>query len=106
MIKNTSESPEAALSDDVAEAMDELRSYMFANVYHSANVKKAEDMNKVRTIITSLYEYFLENPGGLPADTKQEGTDTEEMVKDYIAGMTDRYAINLYNELFVAKGWR
>ncbi|HIU26166.1 MAG TPA: deoxyguanosinetriphosphate triphosphohydrolase [Candidatus Copromorpha excrementigallinarum] len=107
MIENTAGSSRASLSEEKAEAMDELRTYMFKNVYHSENVKKAEDMDKVRIIITSLYDYFLEHPEKLPKDgpAEEEG-NTAELVKDHIAGMTDRYAINLYNELFVAKGWR
>ena len=81
---------------------------MFRNVYHNDRVKRAEDVSQVRNIIVSLYHYFLENPDRLPDDLRamRDSFTDAELVKDHIAGMTDRYAINLYEELFVAKGWR
>ena len=65
-------------------------------------------MIKVRHLIFSLYDYFLEHPEELP----QEHLEmlylygAEEVVKDYIAGMTDRYAIRIYNKIFVPDGWK
>lgn len=49
---------QAKLSEEKTQAMNELRSYMFQNVYLNQNVKKAEDLSKVRTIITVLFTYF------------------------------------------------
>ncbi|MDO4545259.1 MAG: deoxyguanosinetriphosphate triphosphohydrolase [Bacillota bacterium] len=108
MIDNSWDKPVASLSEEKAEAMNRLRTYMFQNVYHNENVKKAEDMNKVRTIITSLYDYYMEHPESLPEEllAMKDEFQLEELVKDHVAGMTDRYAINMYDELFVAKGWR
>ena len=108
MIENSVDKPTAQLSTEKADAMNALRAYMFEKVYHNPRVKKAEDVNKVRTIITSLYDYFLENPEMLPQElmAMKDEFPLDELVKDHVAGMTDRYAINLYNELFVAKGWR
>lgn len=108
MIENSAEKPEAQLSEEKLEAMNELRAFMFKNVYHNSDVKRAEDISQVRTIITSLYEYFSENPEKLPQDLKAMRNDfsVKELAKDHVAGMTDRYAISLYEELFVARGWR
>lgn len=108
MIENSSGRPTAQLSEERYQAMDELRTYMFRNVYHNDRVKRAEDVNQVRNIIVSLYQYFLENPDKLPDDLRaMRGRFPDaELAKDHIAGMTDRYAINLYEELFVIKGWR
>ena len=102
MIENSFNRPVASLSSEKAEAMNELRSYMFRNVYHNSMVKKAEDLAKIRTVITSLYGYFMDDPHRLPADLlAMEGEfGIEELVKDHIAGMTDRYALSLYDELF------
>ena len=102
MIENSFNRPVASLSIEKAEAMNELRSYMFRNVYHNSMVKKAEDLAKIRTVITSLYGYFMDDPHRLPADLlAMEGEfGIEELVKDHIAGMTDRYALSLYDELF------
>ena len=81
---------------------------MFENVYHNKKVKKDEDLEKVRNIIESLYKYFLEHPDRLPQELGQMIPEfgLEEMVKDHIAGMTDRYAMNLYTDLFVPRGWK
>lgn len=108
MIENSVERPTAQLSEEKADAMNELRAYMFKNVYHNQRVKRAEDISQVRNIITSLYQYFAENPEALPEDLAAMRSEysVEELAKDHVAGMTDRYAINLYEDLFVAKGWR
>lgn len=108
MIENSVERPTAQLSEEKADAMNELRAYMFKNVYHNQRVKRAEDISQVRNIITSLYQYFVENPEALPEDLAAMRSEysVEELAKDHVAGMTDRYAINLYEDLFVAKGWR
>lgn len=108
MIENTYGRPQAQLSREKADAMNELRTYMFRNVYHNEQVKRAEDVSKVRVIITALYEYYLKHPDKLSEEllSMVDEFPMEDLVKDHIAGMTDRYAINTYEELFVAKGWR
>src|SRR5665648_926762 len=67
-----------------------------------------EDLDKVKNIIFSLYNYYFQKPEFLP----EEGQGmilkygVNEVVKDYIAGMTDRFAMNLYDDLFIPKGWK
>lgn len=96
------------LSPDFSEALLDLRSFLFRTVYQSSDVRTKSDLDKVEQVITSLYIYFLEHPDeirGIYKDVeKEEGTHVA--VKDWISGMTDRYALNLYNELFVPQGWR
>lgn len=102
MIINSYGKPRAGLSAEKNQAMDELRTFMFENVYLNKNVKKAEDLNKVEEVITSLFKYYLKNPDKLPEelfDMREEFT-LEELVKDHVAGMTDRYAVNMYEEIF------
>ena len=81
---------------------------MFENVYRSQRVKKEEDLAKVEVVISALYNYFLQYPEKLPEDHAQllDCDDIHVVVKDYVAGMTDRYALNLYGDLFVPKGWK
>ncbi len=88
--------------------LDLLRTFMFANVYKSSRVKREEDLNKVDVVLSSLYDYFLEHITELPQDLQEiAGTDgPEEAVKDYIAGMTDRFALSTYTDLFVPKAWK
>ena len=82
--------------------LDILRSFMFERVYHSQTVKKEEDLTKVEVVIRDLYKYFLQHPEKLPEDlfafVEQDGIHVP--VKDYIAGMTDRFALNLHKSLF------
>ncbi|MBR5642199.1 MAG: deoxyguanosinetriphosphate triphosphohydrolase [Firmicutes bacterium] len=96
------------MSEDAAYYMNKLRDYMFKNVYRNPQVKLVSEMDKIRHLIESLYAYFLENSGELPAEYQSiiERDGVNEAVKDYIAGMTDRYAINIYSETFVPSGWK
>ena len=95
------------LTDSFQYALDSLRSYMFENVYNSAKVKREADMNKVEMVITQLYNYFRDRERDLPELYQKiaEEDGINIAVKDYISGMTDRYAISLYSELFVPKAW-
>ena len=107
-ILNSEGKPEIRQSGEAFEAMDELRNWMFDNVYRSPVVKQEKELRRIKTLITGLYEYYRSNPNELPAEQllllEKDGTD--EVVKDHIAGMTDRYAIKLYTELFVPTGWK
>ncbi|MCQ2547561.1 MAG: deoxyguanosinetriphosphate triphosphohydrolase [Clostridia bacterium] len=108
LVKTSDGKEVISMTPDFQEAMDKLRSYMFKNVYMNSDVKLEEDLNKIETIIKSLYDYYIDNPSRLPDDFLElaEEYGVEMAVKDYIAGMTDRYALNHYSEIFVPKGWR
>lgn len=108
IIRNSENKNEITMSREVEDAMNNLRTFMFKNVYHNQEVKSASDISKVENVLVSLYNYFLENPTELPGDTLSlvEEYGIEEVVKDHIAGMTDRYAINLYEDLFIPRGWK
>ncbi len=97
-----------ALTDPVYDALMELRAYMFANVYGSEPVLAVASKSKIDVIIGSLYDYFLGHPEELPGVYKriEQEDGTAVAAKDFIAGMTDRYALNLYDQLFVPHGWR
>ena len=58
--------------------------------------------------MTSLYEYYRDHPEELPAELRRMSGEFSpaDLARDHVAGMTDRYAIRQYEELFVAKGWR
>lgn len=96
------------LSEPFQQALDELRTFMFRNVYESAEVKREADLNKVEMVITQLYDYFLEHEEKLPEQYRRIAQEdgVQEAVKDYISGMTDRYAVSLYSDLFVPKFWK
>ena len=108
MIEHTAGQKTAGLSEEKFRVMNELRAFMFRSVYHNPNVRRAEDMPKVSTIVTSLFEYYTDHPEELPAELRRMSGDFDaaELAKDHVASMTDRYAMRQYEELFVAKGWR
>jgi dGTPase len=91
------------MSEECDDAFKRLRRYMFENVYENEHilvyVKKADKMIKL------LYEYYLENLGEMP-EFYLVAADKKNAVTDYIAAMTDRYAIGKFQSIFVPEGWR
>ena len=107
-VRNSEGKPEITQSEEAFRAMDALRDWMFENVYRSPVVKQDRELLRIRTLINGLYGYYHERPQELPEEQLRllEKDGIDEVVKDYIAGMTDRYAVKLYTELFVPAGWR
>ena len=93
------------LSDPVDEALRDLRSFMFERVYRNP-VAKGEE-TKAKEMLMRLYGYYMEHPEALPADFQPQLSfdGMERTVCDYIAGMTDKYAVDKYTELFIPSGW-
>ena len=89
------------MSEERAEAIEELRGFMFERVYEHANrliQKSAERM------LESLYTYFVGHPEELPVlYSRTAETDTPRAVCDYLSSMSDRYAVNVFKELFVPR---
>ena len=96
---------EVRMSGDIHRAHHALRDFMFDHVYRSP-VAKAEE-KKARAMLQRLFEYYMKHPEALPADfLPQLSFDgMERTVCDYIAGMTDKYAVDKYSELFIPSGW-
>ncbi len=90
-----------SMSEDIYKAMWDLRQFMFDRVYLASRAKTEEI--KAGSIIKWLYYYFMENTLELPEEFKSMllKTGNERVICDYIAGMTDRYAINKFKELFI-----
>lgn len=97
--------PCVKMSEEVHHAMMSLRNFMFESVYTN-NVAKGED-EKAKNVVLMLFETFMKHPEKLPAETVEniDRFGLEQTVCDYIAGMTDNYAIYQFNELFVPKKW-
>lgn len=108
MIKNCISSSrntaDIKMTGEVLEAMEALRSFMFEHVYIGSEAKKEE--GKVFSIMDGLYTYYMQNPGELPdTDPTLAESDTDRAVCDYIAGMSDRYAIYTYNKHYIPSSW-
>jgi dGTPase len=78
--------------------MDQLRSFMFERVYTAARHQSENDAAVM--VIRRLVDHYLERPGTLPATYRDNDADAVTQVADFVAGMTDRYALNAYERLF------
>ena len=81
--------------------LKKLRDFMFDEVYMNPFVRAEEE--RAHNIISELYSYFLKKPEEMPGEYIKG--DPNQDVCDYIAGMTDRYAISTFEEFFVPKSW-
>ena len=105
MISHTQETGNLGMRQEVTQAMDDLRTFLFTKVYKNP-VAKGEE-SKARAMIQSLYTYYSKNPEKLPADFIPQ-LDFEGMPRvicDYIAGMTDKYAVAKYEDIFIPSAW-
>ena len=96
---------ELSMSHEIHRAHHALREFMFENVYRNP-IAKAEE-KKARAMGLRLFEYYLRHPEALPEDFHPQLSfdGMERTVCDYIAGMTDKYAVDKYSELFIPSGW-
>ena len=92
------------MSLEIMEVMNDLRSFLYENVYETSRVH--DDFIKAMKVVRELYQYFLEN--GLPEEVAGPDAETigdHRAVCDFVAGMTDRYALDLYQNIFLPKPW-
>lgn len=105
-IVNNSVDNELRMSEDVSKAFDELHNFMHQAVYVN-HYAKAEE-SKVPMLIGTLYKYFKNNYKKMPDDmqliAQKDGID--RAICDYIAGMTDPYAIQIFECIFIPKSWK
>ena len=106
MVKNVIETSERIdhirMDEEHWEKLNALRDFMFENIYRSPKVKKEEDIIMVEKIIRALYTYYIDHFAELPEDMQNNipRDGVEEVVKDFVASMTDRYAITVYRRIF------
>lgn len=93
------------MDTDVLEAYDALHEFMYEAVYLNDYAKREE--KKVPHLIESLFGYYVRHPDRLPESMREiaEADGKEQAACDYIAGMTDRFAVDLYSNLFIPKAW-
>ena len=98
--------PIVKMSSEIEKSTRDLREYMFENIYIGSKAKEEEA--KVQYIIKELYNHFINNPRDIPNEirTKLPKEDIHRIVCDYIAGMTDRYALNRYKYIFLPSNWQ
>jgi dGTPase len=97
MTSNSRAKGEISLSNRVYEALMQLRGWLFRNVYNNPGSRENE---KAAGVVTKLFEYYLEHPEERAASDPDPITETV----DFVAGMTDRYALATYRRLFLPRG--
>lgn len=104
-IATSREAGAVCLSPEVDNALKDLRSFMFERVYRNPVAKSEE--SKAKVMLQKLFEYYYSNPDKLPEDFQPQMSfdGLERTVCDYIAGMTDNYAVDKYTEIFIPAGW-
>ena len=95
------------MSPAIAEAMKDLRTFMFENLYTNAAAKGEE--TKAELMVRELYGYYINHPEKMPADyyrmIEEKGEAPERVVCDYISGMTDQYSMMKFREIFIPQSW-
>lgn len=97
---------EIRMTKNIQAAHDELRNFMFSSVYTNPAAKAEE--KKAKILVEQLYFHFKKNPEKMPEEYINicRKFDVDRAVCDYISGMSDGYAVDLYTELFVPRSWK
>ena len=107
IVQNSRSMDRIAMSDEVGEAMSELRQWMFKNVYKNSAAKKEEE--KAKEMLIKLYEYYVEHPDQMSREYYElitvRGQKVPRAVCDYIAGMTDQYSMAKFREIYIPRSW-
>ncbi len=103
MVVESRDKDDIQLSPAVAAALNELRDFLFDRVYIGSVAKQEED--KAILVLGSLFRFYLEHPEEMPEEFRGDGEELRVRVCDYVAGMTDRYAMRKYHENFLPRVW-
>ena len=101
MIMTSQGSGDILQSAEIKKAMDTFREFMFTHIYHSD--KLSREREQASFVLRELYHYFLDNFAQLPQEfIKREARwGRQKIVTDYVAGLTDSYAVALFEEIFI-----
>lgn len=104
MINQSKDADDIVMSDKMYQAMEDMKSFLFRTVYVGSQAKTEEI--KAVGMLRQMYVHYTENPDELPPEPGNLTSDMETRIIDYLAGMTDRFAIKAYAELFIPGAWR
>lgn len=96
---------EITMAENIKKSFEDLHSFMFDAVYKNEFAKGEE--KKIPKLVESLYDYFYKHPQKIPREIICFSSDgnLDRAVCDYIAGMTDHYAVELFKDIFIPKSW-
>ncbi len=99
---NTMDNSTIGMSPQILEATNNLREFLFDRVYNLRSAQ--EEAERAREVVRLLYKYFTEHEDQMPSEYRFYSDEMEQRVVDYIAGMTDQYALRMAEELSLTKG--
>jgi dGTPase len=103
LVNVSQDRPDIGLSDPVYRALDVLRDFLFEHVYLRDEARIEQE--KAVALVRALFAYYLDHPEAVPAEPATVPGDLPTRVADYIAGMTDRFALRAYEQLFLPQSW-
>jgi dGTPase len=103
LVEESEPADQVALPAALLEALNALRAFLFDRVY--LRLEARDEQEKAIALVRSLFSYYLEHPDAVPAEYRSSPGDLPTHVADYIAGMTDRFALRTYEQLFLPQGW-
>jgi len=103
LVKQSEGRGEIRLSTRVLDALDGLRDFLFQRVYLRSEARTEQE--KAIALVRALFGYYLEHPKEIPSEYLGAPGDIPTRIADYIAGMTDRFALRTYEELFLPQSW-
>lgn len=105
VVARSAEEGDVGMSEPVWDAMMALRAYLFENLYSRGDAKWEEP--KAHAMIGELFDHFVTHLDEVPPEYRlHDGDSPEVQVADFVSGMTDRYAVRVYEDLKVPKSWR
>jgi dGTPase len=103
LVERSEDAEEIRLSPPVLDALDRLRDFLFHRVYLRAEARAEQE--KAMGLVRALFSHYLEHPEAVPEEYRAVPGDLPTQIADYIAGMTDRFALRAYEQLFLPQGW-
>lgn len=108
MVRESMDKPEIHMSKEVEYVMHEFRRFMFEAVYRAPSL--IPDRNRAAHVVKYLFLYYLDNPELLRHEVVRQGVDPNRIITltdivDYVAGLTDQFAIKLFKEIYIPKIW-
>ena len=106
IIENSMDKNCIEMSTDIYEALMDLRTIMFQNVYTNPRAKKEE--HKAIKLLKELYEYYIKRPSAMSSEYQvlmKRGESLAQAVCDYLSGMTDKYCMEKFREIYIPRAW-
>ena len=106
IIRESTGKPLIAMESEVQEATNRLRTFLFEHVYRNPVAKSEE--SKAQEMLVRMFDHFVKHPDTMPELYRRniESESVERCVCDFLSGMTDRYAIEVYSDLYIPKVWK